>query len=349
MTCRSFWITLGVCFFMALSGSAQSGLTLTNFTYSSQKREVGKVVRADGKAISQPLKLFKESKKHFSICDGNTLVIKKKAASQAEVKWYDVVLQGAAGRPDTFRIVKDEFLKNEVIAHRGAWKNTKVPENSLAALQHAIQLGCAGSEFDAHLSADSVVFVNHDATFKGVSLEHSPAATLSQLQLNNGEPMPTLAAHLRMGQSQNKTKLVLELKPSAVNKARGLVLAKKAVELVREHRAQAWIIYISFDYDILLKILELEPHAQVAFLGGHKPPAELAKDRLYGSDYHFSFLKKFPEWIEESHRLGLTVNTWTIDKPEDMDWLLDRKVDFITTNQPEILLQKLTERKNKDK
>jgi glycerophosphoryl diester phosphodiesterase len=45
-----------------------------------------------------------------------------------------------------------------VIAHRGAWKNTGVPENSIASLQHAIALGCYGSEFDVHLSADSVPF-----------------------------------------------------------------------------------------------------------------------------------------------------------------------------------------------
>lgn len=36
----------------------------------------------------------------------------------------------------------NEESKTKVIAHRGAWKNTNVPENSIAALQHAIALKC---------------------------------------------------------------------------------------------------------------------------------------------------------------------------------------------------------------
>ncbi|WP_205500062.1 glycerophosphodiester phosphodiesterase [Rufibacter psychrotolerans] len=345
LACRTFWVAFGASILMALSGSAQSGITLTNFTFTPQRLVVGKVVRVVQEESTPTVKLSKESKKLFTLGQDNSLAIKKKAANQKDAFWHDVVLEWGEGQRDTFRIVRDEFLKNPVVAHRGAWKNTKAPENSLAALQQAIRLGCAASEFDVHLSADSVVFVNHNPTFKGIHLEKSPASSIAQLTLKNGEAMPTLQTYLAAGLGQNKTRLILEMKPSVISKERGRALAQKVVELVRQHKAQAWVDYISFDYDILQKVLELDPYARVAFLGGHKPPAELAKDRLYGSDYHFSFLKKFPEWIGESHRLGLTVNTWTIDKPEDMDWLLERNVDFITTNQPELLLQKLAAKK----
>ncbi len=39
--------------------------------------------------------------------------------------WLDIVLTAttSAGElTDTFRIVRDEFIRNKVIAHRGAWK-----------------------------------------------------------------------------------------------------------------------------------------------------------------------------------------------------------------------------------
>ncbi|ALJ01489.1 glycerophosphodiester phosphodiesterase [Rufibacter tibetensis] len=238
-------------------------------------------------------------------------------------------------------MVKDEFINNQVIAHRGAWKNTGATENSVSALQHAIRLGCAGSEFDVHMSSDSVLFIHHDQDVDGIHIEKTPAAELAKLKLPNGEFLPTLDAYLLAGLNQNKTKLILEIKPSAISKERGQALARKVVETVQKHKAQGWVDYISFDYAICQKVKELEPPAKVAYLNGEKAPAELAKDQLYGFDYNQSVLKKNPHWIEEAHKLGLTVNSWTVNSPEMMDWLLERKADFITTNEPELLLEKI--------
>ena len=77
--------------------------------------------------------------------------------------------------------------KTQVIAHRGAWKNSGVPENSIAALQRAIELKCWGSEFDVHLSSDSVPFILHDHSIQGIHIEKTTAAELSQIKLANGE------------------------------------------------------------------------------------------------------------------------------------------------------------------
>jgi beta-glucanase (GH16 family) len=49
---------------------------------------------------------------------------------------------------------KSEFTQNKVIAHRGAWKNTNAPQNSIASLQTAINLGVTGSEFDIHMTGE---------------------------------------------------------------------------------------------------------------------------------------------------------------------------------------------------
>src|SRR5690606_40007377 len=43
---------------------------------------------------------------------------------------------------------------SQVIAHRGAWKIDGLPQNSIASLHRAIELGCAGSEFDVHRSEE---------------------------------------------------------------------------------------------------------------------------------------------------------------------------------------------------
>ncbi|CAA9263046.1 MAG: Glycerophosphoryl diester phosphodiesterase [uncultured Adhaeribacter sp.] len=243
---------------------------------------------------------------------------------------------------DTFRIVKNEFIQNKVIAHRGAWKNTGATENSIGALNQAIALGCEGSEFDVHMSADSVLFVNHDPHFQGISIAKSPAEQLSQLKLTNGENLPTLKNYLQTGIGQNKTRLILEIKASELGKASSLALTQKVVALVEQLRAQAWVDYISFDYDVCKKLMQLAPYARVAYLNGDKTPAALAQENFFGLDYHFNVMKKNPAWIKEAQQNKLTVNVWTVNDKTMMQDLLKENVDFITTNEPEMLLQLLS-------
>ena len=45
-------------------------------------------------------------------------------------------------------------------------------------------------------------------------------------------------------------------------------------------------------------------------------------------------LFKRPEWVKESHDLGQKVNVWTVNRPEDIQKVIDLKVDFITTDEP---------------
>lgn len=52
-----------------------------------------------------------------------------------------------------------------LIAHRGAHDHD-IQENTHAAFQRALELGCDGIEFDIHASADGVIVVNHDPTLK---------------------------------------------------------------------------------------------------------------------------------------------------------------------------------------
>ncbi|WP_207431665.1 glycerophosphodiester phosphodiesterase [Sabulibacter ruber] len=326
---------------------AQTNFTLTNFTYTANKPVVGKIVPVTTGAAMPKVKLVGESARTFELVKDNTLKLKKTAISNPQAFWQEVVVETNSGQRDTFRIVRDEFITNRVVAHRGAWKNTGATENSIGALQHAIRLGCAGSEFDVHMSSDSVLFVHHDHDVNGTHIEKTPAAELAKLKLPNGEYLPTLEAYLQAGLNQNKTKLILEIKPSAISKERGQALARKVVETVQKYKAQGWVDYISFDYDICRKVKELEPSAKVAYLNGEKAPAELAKDKMYGFDYHQNVVKKNPQCIEEAHALNLTVNVWTVNAPEMMDWLLERKVDFITTNEPEILLEKVSKLSSK--
>ncbi len=131
-----------------------------------------------------------------------------------------------------------------------------------------------------------------------------------------------------------------EIKPSAT-KARGLVIAEKVYRLVNELRAQPMVVYISFDYGILKKLTALNPSVTTMFLDGYKSPDDVKKDGISGVDYLFTTFKKHPEWIAQAKRNNIILNAWTVDKVEDMDWLLANKFDFITTNEPQLLLERM--------
>lgn len=231
-----------------------------------------------------------------------------------------------------------QFNQNQVIAHRGAWKVEELPQNSIASLERAVELGCAGSEFDVHLTKDDVLVVNHDNDYYGIDIATATYAELLAKKHPNGEPIPTAEAYLREGMKQKKTKLIYELKTSKLGKERTLHSADLTVQLVKKLGAEAWVEYIAFDYDACKRIIERDSKAKVYYLNGDKTPAEAKKDGLFGLDYHFNVYKKNPTWIREAKNLGLVVNVWTVNTQEEMTNLLDQDVEFITTDQPALLL-----------
>lgn len=284
-------------------------------------------------------KLKGDNSKRFAL-KGNKLSIRKKYIANGS-KWYDLTIEAqtiSGPVQETLRLVKDDFHRNKVIAHRGAWKNTGASENSISALQHAVRLACQGSEFDVHMTLDSGLIVNHDPSFKGKLIHSTSFAELKQLKLSNGENMPGLAEYLTEGMKQNSTKLILELKPT-INKDRAIQSARKVYEMVKNLKAQAWIDYISFDYNICMELMRLDPYVRVAYLNGDKAPDLLAADKLWGLDYNQSVYQKNPGWIEQAKAKGLTINAWTVNDPKLLQWFLDQKIDFITTNEPELLLK----------
>lgn len=235
---------------------------------------------------------------------------------------------------------KPNGFLNKVIAHRGAFKNTGVPENSIASLKAAINLGCAGSEFDIHMTVDSILVISHDHTWRGLDIETSTYKMLLEKTLSNGEKIPTLENYLKAGLGQTSTKLIAEIKPSKVSKERSLALAEKVVALVKQLNASPIVAYISFDYDILKKVKQLDPNAPLQYLNGDKTPAELKADG-FDADYHFSVFQRDRGWIKKAKALGIVVNAWTVNDPATMDSLLAEGIDLITTNEPELLLKKL--------
>lgn len=231
------------------------------------------------------------------------------------------------------------IAQTKVIAHRGAWKQDNLPQNSIASLQKAAALKVWGSEFDVHLTKDDVLVVNHDADFYGMDIAEVTHAELRTKTHPNGEYIPTLEEYLKAGLKLKGLKLILELKASSLGKARTQDAVPMVLAVIKKLKAQDRIEIISFDYEACLKFRELNATIPVHYLTGDKSPQQIKDAKLTGVDYHYSLFQKNPTWIQEFNALGLKTNAWTANKQEDIQFLIDQKIDFITTDEPELALK----------
>ena len=225
----------------------------------------------------------------------------------------------------------------EIIAHRGYWKPDGSAQNSIASLVNADALKVYGSEVDIWLSSDGIPVVNHDADImldgKKVSVQETPAATLRQVKLANGEPMPTVEEYLAAFEKCGNTRLIVEFKTHKKKEAED-ELAEKVINMIREKGLQNRVEYISFGINFVNQVRKLDPAAPVYYLNGDLSPRVIKSMGAAGIDYHFNVLKKNPHWVKEAHDLGLKVNVWTVNTPDGIREMLDLKVDFITTDEP---------------
>ena len=233
--------------------------------------------------------------------------------------------------------------KIAITAHRGYWNcgDAGFAENSIASLKAAQAIGVWGSEFDVQLTRDSVMMVNHDDDREGLKIWDNPWSEFEKMKLKNGERPSTLDEYLSQGEKFN-TVLVCELKEQKTPELE-IVLAEKAVQAIKKHNLflPDRVIFISFSYNICKHLVKIAPGFTIQYLSGKKSPDELLADGINGLDYHHSWFVLHPEWVTRAHELGMSVNAWTVNKPEDIQKMIDLGVDCITTNNPVLVREML--------
>ena len=235
------------------------------------------------------------------------------------------------------------YADTKVVAHRGYWKAPGVKanapgsaQNSLAAYKKADALNIYGSEIDVWISTDGVVYVNHDRVFKGCEIQKSPSKECKKVILDNGEKMPTLKSYLKTVK-KGKCQLVCEIKTHK-DPERLKACVREVLRLVKKAGLEKRTDYIAFSWDACLQLAKEAPAGtEIYYLNGDKTPQEVKAAGLTGVDHEQKvMMQKHPEWLQQCKDLGLKINIWTIDDPEIMQYYIDKKVDFITTNEPEL-------------
>jgi len=142
-----------------------------------------------------------------------------------------------------------------IVAHRGVIR--EAPENTIPAIEKAIELGCAFVEIDLRYSADGHVVLMHDETLErttnGVGrVSERTMAELRQLDAGNGARVPTLREVIDL--ARGRIRLYLDLKESD---------PRPVARLVREMNAGSFVYFRPYSYTALRQILDIDPRFRV--------------------------------------------------------------------------------------
>ncbi|MBR5700427.1 MAG: hypothetical protein IKX37_04975 [Bacteroidales bacterium] len=238
-----------------------------------------------------------------------------------------------------------------IVGHRGFWKAESAAgtQNSIASLRAAEAESLWGSEFDVQLTKDGIPIVNHDPTIPSgaqkLRIDEYTWKELSKLNLANGEKRPTLDSYIAEGAKLPDIRLVVELKRQREpdgGHAREEKLLSETVSILKKYGVftPERVVFISFSLYICEQIAERYPAFTNQYLEGDLTPAEVKAKGINGIDYKYKVFKKHPEWVAEARELGLSVNTWTVDKEEDILQMINLGVEYITSDEP-LLVRKL--------
>ena len=224
-----------------------------------------------------------------------------------------------------------------MFAHRGG--SALAPENTIAAFDNGLALGCDGLELDVHLSADGQVVVHHDRTLDRTTPLRGPVAARSAVELAHAN-VPTLADVLAR---YPHIPMIIELK---VNRPE---LAAAAIAVVRRASAVERVCFGSFGLRVLRAVRALEPAAATSAareevrLALYRSWCRWPVHRVAYSGY------QVPEWagstrvvtsrfVRDAHAAGLAVQVWTVDTAADARRLLSYGVDALITDRPDTIV-----------
>lgn len=241
--------------------------------------------------------------------------------------------------------------KTAIVAHRGFWKCEAGgnSQNSIAALKAAQDNGLWGSECDLQLTRDGVVIVNHNDEIDGLLIRNHDWSELSTHLLPNGERRPTIDEYLEQTAKCKTTKLIIEFKEQK-EQAKEDELVDKTFAAIKAHRLDdpERVLFISFSKHICEKIAAEHPQYVNQFLTSRKAeenlPTNFEKLGINGVDYHYNVFRRHPDWVENAHKAGMSVNAWTVDKKSDINAMIELGLDQITSNEPLLVRELLKDK-----
>ena len=247
-----------------------------------------------------------------------------------------------------------------VVAHRGA--SAYAPENTLAAVDKAHEMGFDWVENDVQRTSDGRLVVLHDATLARTTNveelypERAPwnvadftAAEIRRLDAGSwfgadyaGARVPTLEQYMRRV-TRNHQKLVLEIKNPQLYPG----IEQQTMKVLSN---EGWLgpaqleklVIQSFSADTVRRVHELNPAVKTGLLGT-PDIADLPEYATFSDQINSSYTTISASYVATIHALGgphgkpLEILTWTVNDATNARRVADYGVDGIITNKPDVV------------
>lgn len=236
-----------------------------------------------------------------------------------------------------------------VTAHRGS--SLRAPENSLSAIEAAIEDGADYAEIDVQETADGVIMVMHDSDLLRIAgrdwkIWETDYDRLRELDAGSwfgpefaGERIPTLEEVIEL--ARGRIRLNIELKYNGHDQR----LAERVVDILETSDFVDQVVISSLELRGIREVREIDPEARVGFIVA----SSIGNLTRIDADF-FSINSRSvsQDLVRRLRRNGKGVHVWTVNGRRNMSTFIDLGVENIITDEPAVLREMLREREELD-
>jgi glycerophosphoryl diester phosphodiesterase len=235
------------------------------------------------------------------------------------------------------------------IAHRGA--SYYAPENTLPAFELAVDMNADVIEIDVTLSSDRIPVIFHDKIMDKKSsgtglvihrdLKYIKSADAGSWFSKKFKGTEILTLEEFLGWIRGRIAVNIEIKKEVQILSPDMAAEEKIVNLVEKYGMGDHVFYSSFSYACVKKLKIIDKGIPVAVLYDPKQlkgvgPAELVK-RLGADLFNCSWRELGSGWRHELQNQHIPVLVYTVNRPGRMKNLIQKGVNGIFSDRPDLL------------
>ncbi len=254
-----------------------------------------------------------------------------------------------------------------IMAHRG--DPQAGPENSIAALRNAVEVGCDVLETDLRLTRDHHFILFHDETldrctgYEGLVSNHD-LDELLQMDLgysytpDDGETFPFRYSGEKMITLEEAFTEFPNMHFNLDIKDKAPEAPKLLASVLERHEMGRNVVVGSFHETQLERFRILAPNVATAAHPGEVSRfvfavkmfmvpviARKCNYEAFQVPLNYGRINIINErFIKAAHKKDVAIHVWTINEKEKMEWLIDLGVDGIFTDDPKLLREVLQEK-----
>ena len=234
--------------------------------------------------------------------------------------------------------LKETLPGMQIVSHRGY--SSKAPENTIPAIELAIQAHADYVEIDVQQTKDGVLVLLHDRNLRRTTglnklIYNTNYREIEKLDAGSwfgseyaGTNIPTLEEVLEFCKGRINVSIDIKLHAHEEN------LEENLVALIEEYDFVENCFVSSFNYDSIVKIKKLNEDISTGYI---MSPA-------YGDFYnkpHIDFLSVRATLVsrnivERAHEAGKEVHVWTVNTRKDLERMKSLGVDYVVTDEPQL-------------